>query len=863
MSSHPSHHPSDISPEPDLCPLYPTTAHIAILLSSHSGLHPSQKAKLVAHCLERACSFGELSVIHYLLTDPQAQAFVDLSYHDDDGLGLVSLTIHGFGAESDRDVEREECVRLLVAQGADLSADHDGWTPLHHAALLSPPTLISHLMTHGCSPLAVTRRGLTPLDIVTAHTMLPGREAVALILEEAMITQGWDGGRMKQNRKVTDKRMRRRQKQEELRLKVNKALGIPPQWWGEDGDSSSSDSEVEDMENEDDRLYTPPADYSSMLVFSPATLPQIFDSLISNYRPTLRDATPANSLYMLARFAALTCDHTWLEDLIIGATDAIEEAFFSHPDDLSSLAFWLYNTTVWLHLLQCDNAINEACSMLGSLDLIEEVINSVFVFIIRFAERKIDSLLDAALLDYAPLGSDTNSVQFESEWSIFRPFGGMRKANSPNTNSLRNGAPASPPSPNRPLSPSHSQNTISPSTHKRFSSLRETFSRGHNPTHASVSSIFPDRAFPSPSDLTSFLTALHTFLMLSDINPALISQLWSQVMYWTSCEIFNRVITRKKYLCRSKATQITSNIGFVEEWLDQMDLPPGIKLHFVPVKDLLYWLQNLSSIVDFQGLVETIQKIKDINPLQMRRAVRDYKYEVNERRMDDESIQYLTQLQKDWERHRLKLGVEAVRKEIGERDRERESILNDGSSSSRNSGSTSANIYRDPLPPQQQIDLLFNLGDATWEPIRPPQVLGELLDSRHMLPLLFPSDPRLLAVVPDRSEDSLEEIFSIRKSMDSGSGRSKRQSVRWKSKNRRVRELAISALKYVDIGLPEYRWEKTFNEDGDLVHLSASRREVESDAGTTNTDPHITPFTRRPSLRSKGRASVGDETFQE
>lgn len=48
----------------------------------------------------------------------------------------------------------------------------------------------------------------------------------------------------------------------------------------------------------------------------------------------------------------------------------------------------------------------------------------------------------------------------------------------------------------------------------------------------------------------------------------------------------------------------------------------------------------------------------------MRRAVRDYKYEVNEGRMTDECVQYLTQLQKDWERHRVKLGVEALRKEV-------------------------------------------------------------------------------------------------------------------------------------------------------------------------------------------------------
>jgi len=65
-----------------------------------------------------------------------------------------------------------------------------------------------------------------------------------------------------------------------------------------------------------------------MLVFSPASLPQIFDSLITNYRPRFKDATPANTLYMLARFAALTCDYTWLEDLLVGAADAIEETFF-------------------------------------------------------------------------------------------------------------------------------------------------------------------------------------------------------------------------------------------------------------------------------------------------------------------------------------------------------------------------------------------------------------------------------------------------------------------------------------------------------------------------------------------------------
>ena len=65
-----------------------------------------------------------------------------------------------------------------------------------------------------------------------------------------------------------------------------------------------------------------------MLVFSPDHLPQIFDSLITNFPVTLRNSQPANTLYLLARFACLTCDHTWLEDLIIGATDTIEDSVF-------------------------------------------------------------------------------------------------------------------------------------------------------------------------------------------------------------------------------------------------------------------------------------------------------------------------------------------------------------------------------------------------------------------------------------------------------------------------------------------------------------------------------------------------------
>jgi hypothetical protein len=114
----------DLSPAPDLHPLYPTPSQITNALTIRSTLSAAQKSQLVAHCASRACVFGDLTLLQHILYDPHAQTFLDLNTRDEDGLGLVSLAIHGFGTDGDRDVEREECVRLLVNQGALMLPDH-------------------------------------------------------------------------------------------------------------------------------------------------------------------------------------------------------------------------------------------------------------------------------------------------------------------------------------------------------------------------------------------------------------------------------------------------------------------------------------------------------------------------------------------------------------------------------------------------------------------------------------------------------------------------------------------------------------------------------------------------------------------
>lgn len=119
----------DLTVEPDLQPLYPTPSQLAHLLSPNVGLSPAQKTELIHHCLARACVFGDFTLLSYLLSDPNAQPFLDLSRQDEDGLGLISMTILGFGSESERDVEREECVRQLIAEGADVNLPDNGACP--------------------------------------------------------------------------------------------------------------------------------------------------------------------------------------------------------------------------------------------------------------------------------------------------------------------------------------------------------------------------------------------------------------------------------------------------------------------------------------------------------------------------------------------------------------------------------------------------------------------------------------------------------------------------------------------------------------------------------------------------------------
>jgi hypothetical protein len=162
----------------------------------------------------------------------------------------------------------------------------------------------------------------------------------------------------------------------------------------------------------------------------------------------------------------------------------------------------------------------------------------IAVFVIRYVEKRIDRLLNPAILDHSPLLSEFDGIQFESDWSFFRSLTSKKKATPTHVvaQSITNGIISSPSLPGRPASPVPS----SPPGHRGFASLRQNFSKGHGGSSSvSLQSMFNDvqpPQPPSPISITSVFDALQTFLILSGTNPALITQIWSQVFYWLACE---------------------------------------------------------------------------------------------------------------------------------------------------------------------------------------------------------------------------------------------------------------------------------------------------------------------------------------
>lgn len=352
-----------------------------------------------------------------------------------------------------------------------------------------------------------------------------------------------------------------------------------------------------------------------MFVFQENELGRILDIIITTMTPQRSPSqkpVPANMIFLSARYAHYHADQNLLATLLVTAMDKINDVVEKNQWDMTILAFWISNATLLLHYLKKDVGLSASTSEF-QLQL-AELINEIFILIIRDAERRMDKVLDSAMLDHETIPG-FEDIAFQHEWKIFKRKNQVKE--EPAEKRFR------PPSPKQ-------------------------------------------RAKPSPRNITSLLSSTLFVLDLYDIHSVITAQILAQLLYWLGAELFNRIMSNRKYLARTKAMQIRMNISSLEEWARSNNRQPehyehgsmtssgeptieAARRHLAPVIQLLQWLQCFSSLAvdDLESLVATLQQLTRLTPQQLIHSVKHYRPEVGEKGLPKDAMKYLVNLQRE------------------------------------------------------------------------------------------------------------------------------------------------------------------------------------------------------------------------
>ena len=372
-----------------------------------------------------------------------------------------------------------------------------------------------------------------------------------------------------------------------------------------------------DLEDDQQEFVWDKCLHDQMFVFQDNELERILDIIITNMTPQRSPSqkpVPANLLFLSARYAHYHASEELLAQLLVSATEKINDVVERHQWDMTILAFWMSNATLLLHYLKKDAGLVGAT--VEFQQHLAELINEIFILIIRDAERRMNKVLEPAMLDHETIPG-LEDVHFQNEWKLFRS---KSKAKPPEPAEKR----FRPPSPRR-------------------------------------------RAQISPRNITSLLSSTLFVLDLYDVHSVITTQILSQLLYWISAEVFNHIMTTKRYLARTKAMQIRMNVSSLEDWARSNNRQPehyengstsctgestmeAARRHLAPVIQLLQWLQCFSSLGDdFESLVTTLLQLQQLTPAQLLHAVKSYRPEVGEKGLTKPAMKFLIDLQRDYD----------------------------------------------------------------------------------------------------------------------------------------------------------------------------------------------------------------------
>ncbi|KAI9852925.1 MAG: hypothetical protein M1838_003719 [Thelocarpon superellum] len=571
------------------------------VIVNDAKLSLTTKKEMLQKTLNMAASNGDVARIRRLV-EGKAKDYVNVDAPDEEGTApLIYASCFG----------HQDVVATLITAGAKVDIqDRNQWSALMWAMTNRHKAIAKLLLDHGASPEVKSSSGRTAFDFIAPNSEISdylhesGYNIGNAGVGDDFYNAGFSQDRFEEE--MAENEMKRRMMMESaINLEVDlSSLGLDEQ------PESPEELEEDGQEFLWDRCLN-----DQMFVFQESELGRILDVVITHMTPQ-RSATqkpvPANILFLSARYAHYHASPELLATLLVTAMHKINEVVEKHQWDMTILAFWISNATLLLHYLKKDGGLVGATTAF-QLQL-AELINEIFILIIRDAERRMDKVLDPAMLDHETIPG-FEDVHFQNEWRLFRSKTKVR-APEPSEKRFR------PPSPKR-------------------------------------------RAQTSPRNIASLLSSTLFVLDLYDIHSVIISQTLSQLLYWLGAELFNRIMSNRKYLARTKAMQIRMNLSTLEDWARANNRQPehyengstnstgdntvdSARRHLAPVIQLLQWLQCFSSLgEDFESLVGTIQQLPRLSPQQLIHAVKQYRPEVGEKGLPKSAMRYLLELQRE------------------------------------------------------------------------------------------------------------------------------------------------------------------------------------------------------------------------
>ncbi|KAF9355996.1 hypothetical protein BGX26_005855 [Mortierella sp. AD094] len=620
----------------------------------------SDKDKRIKMCklFSRASSNGDMNRVADMLDN--FRDWIDIEAQDEDGTTpLIYAACFG----------HTEIAFMLLEAGAVVDArDKFGWTALVWATNNKHENIVRLLLEQGASTSAQTAKGHTIVDFLR-HDPNDNAKIVQVFQEPGRRDSVSSNGSLFRTNNSSlgddlfyqsgiegfEEIMAENERRYKMAMESANAFEVDM------ADLSLADQPKLDDEGEFDWERCLP---DQMFVFSSKDIKHIIETTVTTMEPGRSRAhrpIPAYVLFLAARFAHYFSSAELLDELLEAASGAIHSVAKNKPEDMTLTAYWISNTSVLLHFLRKDPGL---CVATGFHQLkIEALLLDMIQMVVVDAERRMERILEPAMLDHDTI-QGMDEVKFQSDWA-FLWRGSMSKGsskNNSNNNSVRKSTSSLSPNPGSSATFSGSASgSTSNSTSPSPRLLTRTSSQPLVPLANRPPS--PRQRRISPRTITTMLSSLLFVMQTYDIHPDIINYVITQLLNYISSEVFNRMMSNKKLLSRSKALQTRLNLSILEDWIRVNHMPAKLMDQFAPLIQLLQLLQVLSLQEDFATWIETLKKLELLNPTQVKRVVNGYRFEVNEPRLNDEITQYVLQVAADTEK--------MVRRQMMDRKRER------------------------------------------------------------------------------------------------------------------------------------------------------------------------------------------------